>query len=220
MGEGNPGLSITPDFYRRVRELTAEHGSLFLVDSIQAGLRTRGVLSIVDYPGFQDLPPPDMEVYSKSLNAGQYPLSVLAMSAPAAALYQTGLYGNTMTSNPRAADVACAVLRNLTPELRRNIVKRGEQLLEGLNALASELDGVITGVQGTGLLFSCELNANIKCSGAGSVEEYLRKNGLGVIHGGANSLRYTPGFQIEEAEVELILESTRDALLNGPVDNQ
>ena len=216
MGEGNPGLSITPEFYRRARELTAEHGSMFLVDSIQAGLRAHGVLSIIDYPGFQDLPPPDMEVYSKSLNAGQFPLSILAMSEATAALYHKGLYGNTMTSNPRGADVAVAVLSSLTPQLRENIVQRGEQLVAGLESLAKELDGAITNVQGTGLLFSCELDPRFKCSGAGSTEEYLRQNGLGVIHGGANSLRYTPGFQIGEAEVELILERTRDALLNGP----
>ena len=220
MGEGNPGLSITPEFYRRARELTAEHGTLFLVDSIQAGLRAQGVLSIVDYPGFQTLPPPDMEVYSKALNAGQYPLSVLALSEATAALYQKGLYGNTMTSNPRAADVAVAVLEGLDSKLRDNIVLRGRQLVEGLESLAAELEDAITGVQGTGLLLSCELAERFKCSGANSTEEYLRKNGLGVIHGGTNSLRYTPVFTISEAEVELILERTRDALLNGPVHSQ
>jgi acetylornithine/succinyldiaminopimelate/putrescine aminotransferase len=218
MGEGNPGLSITPQFYQRARELTAEHGSMFLVDSIQAGLRARGVLSITDYPGFQELAPPDMEVYSKSLNAGQFPLSVLAMSAATAALYHQGLYGNTMTTNPRATDVACAVLDSFTPQIRENIVQRGAQLVEGLRSLAKELDGAITAVQGTGLLLSCELDTRFKCSGANSTEEYLRKNGLGVIHGGVNSLRYTPGFLINEAEVELILERTRDALLNGPCE--
>ena len=36
MGEGNPGQSVTPEFYTRARELTREHGSLLLVDSIQA----------------------------------------------------------------------------------------------------------------------------------------------------------------------------------------
>lgn len=216
MGEGNPGLSITPEFYLRARQLTAAHDTLFLVDSIQAGLRAHGVLSIVDYPGFQSLPPPDMEVYSKAINGGQFPLSVLAMSAATAAIYQRGLYGNTMTSNPRAADVAVEVLRSFTPQVRDNIVKRGKQLVAGLKSLASELDGAITNVQGTGLLLSCELNPRFKCSGADSTEEYLRKNGLGVIHGGANSLRYTPGFLMGESEVELILERTRDALLNGP----
>jgi acetylornithine/succinyldiaminopimelate/putrescine aminotransferase len=218
MGEGNPGLSITPAFYQRARELTAEHGALFLVDSIQAGLRARGVLSILDYPGFQELAPPDMEVYSKALNAGQFPLSVLALSEASTALYRSGLYGNTMTSNPRAADVAVEVLAGLTPQLRQNIVTRGEQLVAGLEQLAAELPDSIISVQGTGLLLSCELHPRFKASGAGSIEEYLRHHGLGVIHGGENSLRYTPGFQIGEAEVALVLERTRDALMHTPGD--
>lgn len=61
-------------FYNLARELTAAHGSLLLVDSIQAGLRATGYLSIVDYPGFEHAQAPDMETYS-ALNAGQYPLS-------------------------------------------------------------------------------------------------------------------------------------------------
>lgn len=216
MGEGNPGQAITPEFYQRARELTNEHGTLFMVDSIQAGLRAHGVLSIVDYPGFQELPPPDMETYSKALNAGQFPLSVLAMSGRAAHLYRQGVYGNTMTSNPRGLDVAVRVLDQLTPEVRKNIRARGRQLLEGFAALKDELGDAITKVQGTGLLLSCELHPRYKCYGANSTEEYLRKQGLGVIHGGTNSLRYTPWFLMTESAAELVIERTRDALVNGP----
>ena len=135
MGEGNPGRAITPEFYQRARELTRDNGTMFVVDSIQAGLRAHGVLSVVDYPGFESLDPADMESYSKALNAGQFPLSVLALSQEAAALYQRGLYGNTMTTNPRSLDVAVAVLDSVTPELRENIRKRGDELLEKLAAL-------------------------------------------------------------------------------------
>ena len=134
MGEGDPGQSITPAFYARARELCSAHGTMLIIDSIQAGLRSHGVLSIVDYPGFEALPGPDMEAYSKALNGGQYPLSVLAMSSHAAAIYQTGLYGNTMTSNPRALDVAVAVLGSMTPELRANIRKQGQALVDGFKA--------------------------------------------------------------------------------------
>ena len=217
MGEGNPGEAVTPEFYARARELTAESDTLLLVDSIQAGLRAQGVLSITDYPGFEDLPAPDMETYSKALNAGQYPLSVLALSGRAATLYKQGIYGNTMTSNPRALDVAISVLDQLTPEVRENIRTRGRELLAGLKALATELGPeYITKVQGTGLLLSAELNARFKCYGANSTEEYLRKQGLGVIHGGINSLRYTPYFLMSKSEVDLIVDLTRDAVLNGP----
>jgi len=216
MGEGDPGRAVTPEFYAAARELTESHGSLLLVDSIQAGLRAHGVLSIVDYPGFEKLAAPDMETYSKALNAGQFPLSVLAVNERAAQLYRKGIYGNTMTGNPRALDIACAVLEQLTPQLRANIRERGMQMVAKLNALKAELPELITKVQGTGLLFSCELAPQFKCYGANSIEEYMRERGINVIHGGANSLRFTPHFAIGEAETDLLIAHVREALLKGP----
>ena len=216
MGEGNPGMPINPDFYVRARELTKEHGAIFVVDSIQAGLRVQGVLSIVDYPGFQELDAPDMEAYSKALNAGQYPLSVLAISESTAALYSSGLYGNTMTTNPRALDVAVAVLDSLDEERRENIRVRGKQLVDGLAALTTETDGGVTSAQGTGLLASCALATRYKTYGANSTEDYLRRHGLGVIHGGERSLRYTPVFDVSAKEIDLIVALTKEALINGP----
>ena len=218
MGEGNPGLAITPEFYAEARRLTKEHGSLMLVDSIQAGIRAHGVLSIIDYPGFDEQEAPDMETYSKALNAGQYPLSVLAMNERASGLYRKGVYGNTMTANPKALDVACAVLDGITPQLRQNIVDRGAEVIAKFRAVQKELGGRVTGVQGTGLLFSVELDGSrYKSYGTGSIEEYMRHRGLNVIHGGENSLRFTPNFTISEDEVDLIVDITRDAILNGPV---
>lgn len=216
MGEGDPGRSVPVDFYNAARALTAAHGSLLLVDSIQAGLRATGTLSIVDYPGFEGVDPPDMETYSKALNAGQYPLSVLALTERAAAVYRRGSYGNTMTANPRALDVACAVLSMVTPAVRENIRARGAQAVASLERLAADLGGLITHVQGTGLLFSCELDPRFTGYGAGSSEEWLRARGLGVIHGGENSLRFTPRFEADEAEIELIVSMVRRVLLEGP----
>ncbi|MFC3550023.1 aminotransferase class III-fold pyridoxal phosphate-dependent enzyme [Lysobacter cavernae] len=216
MGEGDPGRGVPPAFYAAARELTRSHGSLLLVDSIQAGLRAHGVLSIIDYPGFEQLDPPDMETYSKALNAGQYPLSVLAVSKRVAELYKKGLYGNTMTSNPRALDVACAVMEQVTPALRENIRARGVEAIEKLEKLKVELGGLITKVQGTGLLFSCELAPQFKCFGAGSTEEWLRERGIGVIHGGVNSLRFTPTFTITSEEIDLLVAMVGRALKEGP----
>lgn len=220
MGEGDPGRSVPPAFYAAARELTKAHGALLLVDSIQAGLRAQGVLSIVDYPGFEKLEAPDMETYSKALNAAQYPLSVLAVTEHAASLYRSGVYGNTMTANPRALDVGCAVLEMLTPELRDNIRNMGREAVDRLEKLKGELGGLITKVQGTGLLFSCELDPRFKGYGAGSSEEWLREHGLGVIHGGANSLRFTPHFAVGSDEIELIVSMVKRALLEGPRQQQ
>jgi acetylornithine/succinyldiaminopimelate/putrescine aminotransferase len=212
MGEGNPGLALERGFYDAARELTAEHGSLLVVDSIQAGLRAHGVLSIVDYPGFEDSLPPDVEAYSKALNAGQFPLSVLALSERSATLYRHGVYGNTMTTNPRALEVATAVLASITPEIRANIKARGRELVSKLRALADGLDEAIVGVQGTGLLASVELAPGLPCHGFGSIEERMRLHGIGVIHGGTNSLRYTPHFAVDSDELDLIVRGTEDAI--------
>jgi len=213
MGEGDPGRAVPRAFYDAARALTKAHGSLFLIDSIQAGLRAHGVLSVVDYPGFEGVEPPDMETYSKALNGAQYPLSVLAVTSRAASLYRSGIYGNTMTGNPRALDVASAALSMLTPELRANIRARGAEAVAKLSALAAEHPDHITKAQGTGLLFSCELAKRFKAYGAGSVEESLREQGLGVIHGGENSLRFTPHFAITEDELDLLISRVRQTVL-------
>ena len=216
MGEGDPGRAVPVDFYRLARELTREHGSLLLIDSIQAALRVHGTLSFVDYPGHQELEAPDMETYSKALNGAQFPLSVLAVTEHAAALYRKGVYGNTMTTNPRALDVACATLARLDEPVRNNIRLRGQQAMQKLEALKERLGGAITKVQGTGLLFSCELAPQYKCYGAGSTEEWLRMHGVNVIHGGENSLRFTPHFGMDEAELDLLVEMVGRALVEGP----
>ena len=91
-GEGAPGLCIDRDFYDEARRLTKEHGSMLIIDSVQAGLRGQGCLSIVDYDGFQSADAPDMEAWSKAINAGQFPLSVVGMTAEVADLYVCLLY--------------------------------------------------------------------------------------------------------------------------------
>lgn len=214
MGEGNPGLCVTREFYDLARSLCSQHGSMLIVDSIQAGIRGQGCLSIVDYEGFEDCLVPDMETWSKALNAGQYPLSVVGLSEKAAELYVVGIYGNTMTTNPRALETAVSVLDRITPELRQNIKDRGVEFVSKLRKLADEIPGTITEVQGTGLLLCAELDTEkLPVVGFGCVEEWCRINGLGVIHGGHNALRFTPHFAITSEEIDMIVGILRNAIL-------
>lgn len=206
-GEGSPGRLVSREWYDAARRLTRAHGALLVADSIQAGLRATGALSVVDYPGFSDAAPPDIESWSKALNAGQFPLSVLGLSERAAGLYRHGIYGNTMTTNPRALDVACAVLDSVTPALRRNIRDRGVEFMKKLDNLRVRYPEIIAGVRGSGLLFCAELHPHIPVVGSGGVEEVCRRRGLGVIHGGRNALRFTPHFGITSAEISLVVKT-------------
>jgi acetylornithine/succinyldiaminopimelate/putrescine aminotransferase len=213
MGEGNPGQSISRAFYDAARRLTRAHGTLLVVDSIQAGFRGTGYLSLVDYPGFEGCDPPDMESWSKALNGGQIPLSVLGLSRRLAELYTRGLYGNTMTTNPRALEVATLVLESVTPALRENIRVRGAELVARLEELQREFPEVITHVQGTGLLVSAAIDPEkLAVVGFDGLETWCRCHGLGVVHGGHNALRFTPAFGITSQEIELIVRVVRQGL--------
>ena len=48
--------------------------------------------------------------------------------------------------------------------------------------------------------------------GFGQIEEMCRKNGLGIIHGGQNALRFTPHFEITSGEIDLVVNLVRETL--------
>ena len=142
-----------------------------------------------------------METFSKALNGGQYPFSVLAMTDRASRYYKEGLYGNTMTSNPRALEVASTILKKMTPSVKKNIVDQANYFFSIINKLGNKYD-FIKDVGGTGLLLSIFLDK--KRITNMEAEMALRLRGLNVIHGGCNSLRFTPWFLINKEEIDMI----------------
>ena len=167
-----------------LRELTKDQNGLLVGDSVQAGLLCTGELSITKYPGFENLEAPDMETFSKAINAGQYPLSVLAVNQYVSDKFIPGIYGNTMTCNPRALDIGTTVLNQIDNNLQKNIVDMGLLLKEEFIKLKNKYD-FITEVTGTGLLLAIHLDNKIPVL---EIEKKLRINGLNVIHGGENAL--------------------------------
>ena len=211
MGEGNPGQKITPEFYAAARRLTHAHDAMLVIDSVQAGIRCHGVLSIVDYPGFQNLGCPDFEVFSKAINGGQFPVSVIALSDRAVASFKRGVYGNTMTTNPRACDVVSSIVGSLSEEnsdVRKNIEEMGKYAVSQFQHLQKKYSKAITNVMGTGLLYAVHLDPHVYPVVAGAGAEYwLRTQGVGVIHGGENALRFTPHFRVTTDEIDLQVQT-------------
>lgn len=213
MGEGSPGRAVTPEFYRLARELTHEHRSMLIVDSVQAGLRAHGCLSIVDYPGFEELEPPDLEAFAKAISGGQYPISILAMTASAEKLYANRLYGNTMTGNPRGLAVVASVLESVTDHTRHNIRERGREFLDKLTRLKNDYPELVTAVSGCGLLTAIALNPELATvQGANGVGLDIKRRGINFVPGGRNGIRLTPHFAITSREVDLIVDTLRDVL--------
>jgi len=203
-GEGNPGIQLSRNFYRCVRDVTKKLKIPFVIDSVQAGIRTNGCLSVVDYPQIEGLGAPDMEIFSKAISSGHYPLSVLAMQDHIADIYEIGTYGNTMCANPKALDIGYETLLRLTPDVSANIVVQGYNFKHMLLTLQDKFPNIITDVTGTGLLLAAHIREDIPVVGNNEMETKCRLNGLNVIHGGKNALRFTPWFLISDEEIDLI----------------
>lgn len=209
-GEGDPGRAVSREFYQRARSITDEKGALLVVDSVQAGIRAHGVLSIVDYPGFQDLDPPDVETFSKAVHLGHVPLSIIAISQRVTDCFRPGLHGNTMTANPRSLEVGAYTLSLLTPDIRHNIVERGKEFVALFRQLQCEFPSLINKAQGTGLLVCVGIDDRVPVVGKDGLELRLRQRGLGIIHGDKNVLRLTPNFTITSKEIVLITDIMRE----------
>jgi hypothetical protein len=178
---------------------------MLVIDSVQAGIRCYGVLSIMDYPGFQDLECPDFEVFSKAINGGQFPVSIIALSNRAVVSYRRGVYGNTMTTNPRACEIVATIVESLTSSgVRRNICDMGDYAVNEFKKLQARYPKAITNVTGTGLLYAVHLDVHVyPVVAVAGAEYWLRSQGVGVIHGGENALRFTPHFNVGKDEIDL-----------------
>ena len=204
MGEGNPGIPLMKDFYKYARDLTKKNNTNLIIDSVQAGIRTTGYLSIVDYPHLKDIDAPDMEIFSKAVSSGHFPLSVLAVTENISNKFKTGIYGNTMTGNPKALEIGIQTLSRLTPQLTDYIQESGIRFKNMLVDVKNKYPDIAINVTGTGLLLALHIHTKYKVDEKYGLEYICRKNGLNVIHGGENALRFTPYFLINTKEIDLI----------------
>merc|ERR1711968_15601 len=94
----------------------------------------------------------------------------------------------------------------------------GKYAVEQFLALKEEFPNHILKVTGTGLLYAVQLNkeAGFTVVAADGAEWTLRRQGLGVIHGGDNALRFTPHFKITKAEIDLQVTLVRAYLERWP----
>ena len=137
VGKGNFAADIVPQGVKHVALVTCPHpaakivsidksaalampGVHYVLDGAELAGATNVLATGLDTPNVPRRPlAVDVARY-----AGEWVVAVVAdsraLAEDAAGIYKRGTYGNTMTGNPRALDVACAVLAQITPELRQN----------------------------------------------------------------------------------------------------
>ena len=151
LGEGG-FVPAPPEFLRRLRALTREHGIVLIVDEIQTGFGRTGKMFAYEHAAIE----PDLVTLAKSLGGG-LPLSAVVGEAKIMDAPLPGGLGGTYAGNPLACAAALAVLDVFEEE---RLVERGEQLgaqlREGLLRLRQRVPQ-IGDVRGLGCMLAIEL---------------------------------------------------------------
>ena len=151
IGEGGY-IVPPPGFLPRLREITREHGILLIADEVQTGFGRTGELFAVRHWNVE----PDILVMAKGIASG-LPLSGIIARRDLMERFPPGSHGGTYGGNVVSCAAALATLDVIEDEdLAANARERGQQLLDGLRAIAKGRPA-IGDVRGLGLMVAMEL---------------------------------------------------------------
>jgi len=197
-GEGGV-VPMTADVPRRLAEVCAGQGILYVDDEVQSGVgRTGKMWAIEHYDGVE----PDLLVSGKSIGGG-LPLAAVTGRAELMDAVPPGGLGGTFGGNPLSCAAAIAVLEAVRePEFLEGATRLGEALRARLDALAAAHPS-IGDVRGLGPMIAFEL-AERTPDRAKAIVDAAFERGLLLLACGlyGNVIRLLPALTIADEELE------------------
>jgi 4-aminobutyrate aminotransferase len=189
--QGEGGYVVAPNqFLERLRELTARHGILLVIDEVQSGMGRTGRMFAIEFSGVQ----PDMIAIAKGIASGM-PLGV-AVARADLMTWPPGAHASTFGGNPVSCAAALATIALLKERLMENAREVGAHLKAGLAALMDK-HPLIGDVRGRGLMVGVELVRNRQTKERATTERDAVANtafrrGLLILGAGRNAVRFSP----------------------------
>jgi L-lysine 6-transaminase len=204
-GEGGDN-HFRPEFFKALAKICNEHEILFILDEVQTGMGLTGKFWAHEHYGIQ----PDLLSFGKKTQvcgvlAGPR-LDEIADNVFVEPSRINSTFGGNLVDMVRCS----AILKIIDQEkLIDNARQRGEELLEGLTALAREFPDIIDNARGLGLMCAFDLKDT---ENRNSFRHKLYVEKLLVVGCGDRSIRFRPHLVITREEVRMILDILRKAL--------
>lgn len=193
-------------YFQQIRKICDETGILLILDEVQVGVGRSGKLWGYENLGIE----PDIFTSAKGLGGG-IPIGAV-MCKKFCDVFQAGDHASTFGGNPFACAAALCVCETIEREnILQNVQERGEQLRNGLKAIATKYPGLITEVRGWGLINGMELNADTQLTAADVVKGAIAE-GLLLVPAGPKVIRFVPPLIVSEAEVNTALQALERAM--------
>ncbi len=210
--QGEGGFIPLPDDYpKRLQELLAAHGILFVADEVQSGMGRTGTVWASEQYGVE----PDLLVSAKSLGGG-LPLGAVTGPAEVMDAVDPGGLGGTFGGNPVACAAAIAVLEEVRrPEFLARARELGETIRARLELLAAR-HSAIGEVRGLGPMLAFELEEQTP-ELATAVTTTAREKGLVLLSCGlyGNVIRILVPLVISDADLAQGLDLLEESLVDA-----
>ncbi|USR91797.1 aspartate aminotransferase family protein [Phormidium yuhuli AB48] len=204
-GEGGvrPGDAA---FFQRVRQLCDEKGILLILDEVQVGVGRTGKIWGYENLGIE----PDIFTSAKGLGGG-IPIGAMVCKS-GCDVFEPGDHASTFGGNPFACGVALSVCQMLDePGFLENVRERGEQLGQGLEAIARQFPDSVVDVRGWGLIRGLEIKQDLELTSIMVVKAAM-ESGLLLVPAGPKVVRFVPPLIVSQGEIDRALEILTGAL--------
>jgi 4-aminobutyrate aminotransferase len=206
-GEGG-FIPMPEDFPRRLKDVCAEHGILYVDDEVQAGVGRTGPVWAIEHYGVE----PDLLVSGKSLGGG-LPLAGVTGRAELMDSVEPGGLGGTFGGNPVACAAAAAVLEEVRTEgFRARAEDIGARIRSRLEELVAQ-SHLLGEARGLGPMLAVELTEPTPDL-AKAVTSAARERGLVLLSCGiyGNVIRILVPLTIDDALLERGLDLLEESL--------
>jgi 4-aminobutyrate aminotransferase len=209
--QGEGGYVVPPAaFLQGLRELTAAHGILLVLDEVQSGMGRTGRMFAAEHFGING----DIVNIAKGIASG-LPLGVTCARADVMT-WPPGAHASTFGGNPVACAAANATLDLLEGGLIENAARVGAHMFEGLRAL-QERHPLIGDVRGRGLMIGIELVRDRQTKERATEErnaviQAMFRRGVLALGAGRNAIRFAPPLVLSAAQADSALHVFDEAL--------
>ena len=200
-GEGGV-VGASTEFFKGVRDLCSDNGTLMVVDEVQTGIGRTGKWFGIDNHGVV----PDIMTLAKGLGGG-VPIGAVVSTDEISKVMTPGTHGTTFGGNPLVTRSACTVLDIIKKErLVENARDVGKEWMAELKAVGS---GKIKDVRGSGFIIGVELDSNETAS---AVQRSMLEKGIlvNICHG--NVLRLIPPLILNSGQKSTFMSAFKEII--------
>ena len=207
--QGEAGVIVPDDdYWPKVSKLCKEHNILFAFDEVQTGFGRTGANFAHQLYDVK----PDVMGCGKAAGGGILPVSFVASRDDVIGTLTPGSEGSTFGGYPLASVVGVYAIKTLIDEkLSENALKRGAQLMDGLNSIKQDFADKIKIVRGKGLLTAFEMFDSPHLDGH-HVSVELMNNGIYAKETHHTTIRLAPALTINANQIDHLLDGIRTVI--------